>query len=192
MGLSIAGGAGRGVFANLYEEQVGTIYQITEAALHIGLSPTYNMSLELVPMVRYQQSTDTILTDMNGFPMGIGGTLSFRFGKDPDSSENSIKSIRFQDSSIDPLFAAMQSYYRENPFGSVTLENTEKGDLTDLTVSFYQAGYMDAPTISARYDHMEKGEVLDVSLTAVFNKEIFRTEGSTPPYRGNTSLLFLL
>ncbi len=42
----------------------------------------------------------------------------------------------------------MQSYYAENPLGTVTVTNTERQTVTDLEISFLQPGYMDAETPS--------------------------------------------
>ncbi len=181
IGLGGAFGYGQGVFPNLSDEgSVGTSYWLSQGSLHLGLSPTYNMSIELAPTIRYQQSTDSFFTDMNGFLLGVGGAVRFRFGRDPDSPAAAIKSIRFRDVEIDPLFAAMQSYYIKNSFGSIKLENTEKGEISDVVVSFFQPGYMDAPTIIHEMDYMEGGSSQLVDLKASFNNEIFMTEGITP------------
>ncbi len=179
-GLSLSGGVGQGLFNNLSSKTIGTLYTLGQAGIHIGLSPTYNMAIEIEPTIRYQHSLDSVFTDMNGFLLGIGGVISFRFGKDPDSPDAAVKSIKFKDLTIDPLFAAMQSYYIDNPIGEITLENTEKSLLKDITVTFYQSGYMDAPTIVKRIDSLEKGQSVQVPLTATFNREIFLTEGITP------------
>jgi Tetratricopeptide repeat len=179
-GFGLNAGIAQGVYKNLADEAAGTIFALGQGTVYLGLSPSYNMALELAPAIRYQHSTDPEFTEMNGFLLGIGGTLSFRFGRDPDSPDAAVKSIRFKNLQIDPLFAAMQNYYRDNPLGTVTIENTDRVALKDLTVSFYQSGYMDAPTIVQQIDELKKTESVDVPLTALFNKEIFLTEGITP------------
>ncbi len=179
-GLGLSGGMAQGIYENLDDDPAGVRYALGQGSIHIGLSPSYNMSIELVPALRYQYSLDPVFKEMDGLFFGIGGTISFRFGKDPDSPDAAVKNIRFSDPDIQPLFAAMQSYYRDNPLGSITIENTGKSSLRDLTISFFQSGFMDGPTIVKKIDSLEKGEPLSVPLTAVFNKEIFLTEGITP------------
>lgn len=180
-GIGVAMGYGQGVFPELYEESsVGTGYWMSQGSMHLGLSPTYNISIEIIPTLRYQRSTDSFFTDMNGFLFGIGGSIRFRFGRDPDSPAAAIKSIRFKEAEVQPLFAAMQSYYVNNSFGSIKLDNTEKNSLHDVLVSFYQPGYMDAPTIIYQANILEPGITETVGLKASFNQEIFQTEGITP------------
>lgn len=181
MGIGFTGGYEHTLFKGLSPDgQVVSGFALAQGSVYLGLNPSYNMSLMLVPSIRYQHSTDDFFTDMNGFLVGIGGLVSFRFGKDPDSADSVIKSLQFSDVQIQPLFAAMQSYYKENSFGSACMTNIEKGDLHNLVVTFYQPGYMDTPSIVEEIEVLESGESVDVDLTASFNKEIFLTEGITP------------
>lgn len=181
LGAGISGGFERTLFNGLSDKgQVTSGFALGQAALYLGLNPSFNMNLTLVPSLRYQYCVDNFHTDMNGFLLGVGGVISFRFGKDPDSPDAVIKSLQFGDARIEPLFAAMQSYYTENPFGSVTLTNTDKSDLQNLVITFFQPGFMDAPTIVEELKSMETGDSVEVALKASFNNEVFMTEGVTP------------
>lgn len=180
-GIGFTAGYEHTLFKGLRSDaQVVSGFALAQGSVYLGLNPSYNMSLMLVPSIRYQYSRDSFFTDMNGFLMGIGGSISFRFGKDPDSSDAVIKSLQFSDVQIQPLFAAMQSYYTKNPFGSVSMTNTEKGDLHNLVVTFFQPGYMDAPSIVKEIEVLESSETIAVDLTGSFSNEIFLTEGVTP------------
>jgi len=180
-GIGLSAGYSRAQYKNLSEEgQAVTGYILAQSGLYLGLNPSFNMNLTLSPTVRYQYCLDDYFNDMNGFLIGLGGTVSFRFGKDPDSPDSAVKSIRFENAEIEPLFAAMQSYYINNPIGTITLENTEKKPLQNIVISFFQPGYMDAPSIVEELETIDGKQTLTVGLTASFNENIFLTEGVTP------------
>ena len=84
-GLGFSGGLAQGIYENLDDEPAGvSIRPGDKGSIHIGLSPSYNMSIELVPTLRYQYSSRTcFLGKWTACFFGIGGTISFRFGKRP-------------------------------------------------------------------------------------------------------------
>ena len=137
------------------------------------------MSVDVHPNLKYFHSL-TPLTRFNGLVLGVGFAAHYRFGEDPDAPQAVIRSLRFSEASIPPLFAAMQSYYAKNPLGKVTLTNTEKYALSDVEVSFFQAGFMDAPTKVATIAELGPGDSKVVDLVASFNGSVFTTEGTTP------------
>ena len=145
----------------------------------INLAPLYNFVISINPSIRYSRALGP-LADFDGFALGLGLSGSFRFGRDPDAAASLVRSIEFSGVEMPPLFASMHSYYAENPVTTITLTNTERYELTNVEVSFFQAGYMDNPTPSAQIDALEAGESVEVPLSALFNAEIFRLEGSAP------------
>ena len=181
IGAEIFGGYSQAVFPNLIpeEEKTGSSNILFELGGRICLNPSYNFSIDIHPNIKYLVSLSP-LKDFNGLILGIGFSAHYRFGEDPDSPAALIRSIRFEDASIQPLFAAMQSYYVKNPVGKVNITNLEKHSITDIVVSFFQAGYMDSPTPSATIPELSPGETREVQITASFNEEVFKTEGITP------------
>lgn len=145
----------------------------------LALNPSYNMNIQISPSLRYMRSLGNF-HDYDGLYFGIGLTANYRFGEDPDAPRREIKSIQFGDIGIDPLYSAMQSYYSKNPFTSFSISNTDNNPVTDVEVYFYQAGFMDTPTLAAKFDVIESGESVEVDLLASFNQEIFSLEGITP------------
>ncbi|HUT65474.1 MAG TPA: hypothetical protein VMZ05_04920 [Spirochaetota bacterium] len=145
----------------------------------ISLNPSYNFSIDINPNIKYLVSLSP-LKDFDGLIFGIGFTGHYRFGEDPDSPAAIIRSIRFGETKIAPLFAAMQSYYAKHPVGKISIMNTENQPVYDLKVSFYQAGYMDSPTPSASIPELNAGETKQIDILASFNEEVFRTECITP------------
>ncbi len=169
------------VFPDLLPDEgaVGTLNLLFELGGRIALNPSFSFSIDVHPYLRYLVSLSP-LRDFDGLIFGIGFAGSFRFGQDPDAPTAVIRAIRFDKVVIPALFAAMQSYYVKHPAGSVTITNTESQRITDLTVSFMQAGYMDSPTVAASIPEIKAGESRTIDLFASFNEEVFRTEGVTP------------
>ena len=180
IGGEIAASFTQSVFENLSPDgPVGTQNIIAEAGLRLGLNPSYNFSVDVHPSIKYFHSFSP-LTDYNGFIFGIGFSGHFRFGRDPDSPQAIIRNIRFETVEVPPVFAAMQSYYVKNPVGSVSITNTEKQSIQDVSVSFFQNGYMDSPTLASTLPEMKGGETVTIPLLASFSSEIFSIEGITP------------
>ena len=174
-------GISQAVFEDLLPDvgAVGEFNLLFEAGGRINLNPSYNMSIDIHPNLKYLHSLGE-LEKFNGFIMGIGFSVSYRFGEDPDTPGSIIRSIKFGNTDIPDLFAAMQSYYVNHSLGSVTITNTEKHDIEDVEISFYQAGFMDTPTPAASISVLAAGESADIPLFASFNREVFTVEGVTP------------
>ena len=145
----------------------------------IALNPSYQMSIEVRPMMKFLWALGP-LDKFNGIAFGIGFGIQYRNGEDPDAPQAKIRSVRFGEVQVKPLFAAMQSYYVDHTIGSVEIANSEEFPITEVEVSFFQEGFMDNPTVAARFPVLEPGEEQTVDLFAGFNGEVFSTEGITP------------
>jgi len=152
---------------------------IASLGAHVSLNPAYSYSIDVSPTLSYRYAFQP-LTQFNGLSFGIGATLNYRFGDDPDAPKTSIRSISFNDVTFPPLFAAMQSYYAKNSFAKVQIRNVERYPITDVQVSFYQAGYMDTPTKLKSFPSLAPGTSVEIPVVASFNGEVFNTNGDTP------------
>ena len=181
IGGEVLAGASEAVFPNLAPGggPVGTPYLWFEGGGQLALNPTYNLTVQVHPSLKYLASLGP-LKDFDGLIFGIGFSVGFRLGQDPDLAAGSIRAIRFSEIQLPTVFAAMQSYYAKNPVGRITLTNTDRQPLTDLQVSFFQTGYMDSPTPAASIPELPGGVSRTVDLLALFNQEVFKTEGVTP------------
>ncbi len=180
VGLEVAAGMSEAVFPKLDPpDPRGSPNLLASVGARICLNPSYNMSIDVNPSLKYFYSF-TPLERFNGLVYGIGFSANYRFGEDPDSPQAIIRSLKISDSKLSPLFAAMQSYYSKNPFGRVTLTNVEKQPIFDVVLSFFQAGYMDSPTRLAAIERLEPGGSCAVDITASFNEEVFTTAGAVP------------
>jgi len=145
----------------------------------VSFSPSFNFSIELAPSLIYRYALQP-LAQFNGFSLGLGVVGVYRLGEDPDSPKATIRSVSFGEVAFPPLYAAMQSYYAKNPFAKISIKNTERYPITDVQVSFSQAGYMDAPTKLASFNALEPGKSVEVNVLASFNSAVFTTNGDTP------------
>jgi hypothetical protein len=180
VGADVQAGLSEAVFPNAVDSgSVGAPYMQLAAAAKITLNPSYSFSIDINPTVGYQKA----LSDFDKYDgpfLGIGFGVNFRFGEDPDSAGAIIRNIRFDELFVAPVFSAMQSYYVNNPVGQVTLTNTSRSTLSDVQVSFMQAGFMDSATVSARIPQLEPGSEIMVDLLATYNQQVFTTNGITP------------
>jgi len=181
-GVDIEVGGGLSIFPKLdpFSDKPSGVwdFQISLGG-RLVFNPSYNISLNLHPSLKYTRFFSPF-TRFNGFSAGLGITVNYRVGTDPDNPEAQIESIEFENPRINNLFAAMQSYYVKNPIGEITVTNTEKYPLTDLKVSFFQPGYMNIATAVTSFDELAPGESKTVSLIASFDQKIFSLEGITP------------
>jgi hypothetical protein len=169
--INVLGGSGSGA--------ARTDNIIASLGAHVSLDPAYSFSIDIAPTLTYRYAIQP-LTQFNGLTLGVGAAVNYRFGDDPDAPKTSIRSITFNDVSFPPLFAAMQSYYAKNPFAKVQIKNVERFPITDVTVSFFQAGYMDVPTKLKTIQALEPGKTVEIPVVASFNGEVFNTNGDTP------------
>jgi tetratricopeptide (TPR) repeat protein len=173
-------GVSEAVFPNLDpSEPRGALTLLGALGARISLDPSYNLSIDVHPNLKYLRSFSP-LGRFNGFILGIGFAASYRFGEDPDAPQGIIRSIRFSELEIPPLFAAMQNYYVQHPLGQLTITNTESYALQDVDVAFFQAGFMDSPTKLVTISELPSGESRSIDLVASYNQQVFTTEGITP------------
>jgi tetratricopeptide (TPR) repeat protein len=192
LGLEGFGGLAQSSYPQLVAGgPVGSLELLGSLGARIGLVPSYNFAVDLRPSLRYERSLGP-LTEFDGFSIGLGFALSYRFGEDPDSPLSIIRALRFLKTELPPAFSSMMGYYSKNPIGRVTLANTEKQALTDVEVSFYQKGYMDAPTPSFTVPRIGPGESLEAPLKAVFNAEVFKLTGGFKPMTGEVIVAYKL
>ena len=181
-GIEVDAGIGYSLYKGLSpatgDAHYGWNFQASLGA-RLVFNPSYNLSLNVHPSIGFSRSLSP-LERFNGYIFGVGITFDYRFGTDPDDPRAEIRSIQFDEARVDDMFAAMQSYYIDNPVGEIKLTNTERYPLTDLNVSFFQPGYMNIATSVARIDKLAPGEQITVPVTVSFDQNIFNLEGVTP------------
>lgn len=186
--LDIGGALSAGVSQLWYDDFKGdgTSYEwgqldfIADASFLLGFNLSYNVNIGFIATLRYTTALGTGADRFDGFSYGIGFSGTFRFGEDPDAPQAEVRSIKAEKLEFPAVFAPMQSFYSKNPVTTITLKNTEKIPVTDMEVSFFQAGFMDTPTKAASIDILDAGESIDIEIPAIYNQQVFSTEGITP------------
>ncbi|MFA6506872.1 MAG: hypothetical protein WCT14_12260 [Treponemataceae bacterium] len=180
IGADVSGGASQSYYEHLDPLAVtGDLSWFVDAGARIGLIPSYNFSVDIRPSIRYSRTLGP-LTEFDGVAFGVGFSVSYRFGQDPDSPASAVRAFRLSGGKLPPVFSAMQSYYASNAIGTLKLVNEDRAELSNVEVSFFQSGYMDAPTPVASIDSVAARGTIDIPLIAAFNQEVFKTEGITP------------
>jgi hypothetical protein len=184
-GAEIEGGASMSYFPNRFITSAGLPYSVGQPNLYAGLgakltlNPSFNFSIDITPSFRYLRSFGSFQA-FDGFLFGFGFAGSERFGTDPDSPQVQVRALKFGETQLPDMFAAMQSLYQKTPFAEVEIANAERETIKDLEVSFFQAGYMDSPTPCARIAELGPGKSASVQLLAGYNAMVFEVEGSAP------------
>jgi len=178
-----------GLSQSYYQQRVvtaaGAWYPVGELGLIVGvngkisLNPSFNLSIDVVPSFRYDRTFGN-LPDFDGLYFGLGFAAHYRFGKDPDAPQADVRALQFTLDELPPVFAAMQKVYVTRPISYVTLTNAEADEVTNLEVTFYQAGYMDSPTLCAEIQSLPAGESVEVPIHASFNEAVFAAVGVIP------------
>lgn len=184
VGLDLVLGGGYSFFPELepgYTVGLPSVY--AELGGRLALDPSYDLSIEIHPKLKYSKSlppSGVEIKDFDGPTLGLGLTIHYRFGEDPDSAAALIRSIKLSEGKIDSVFAAMQSYYVKHPVGKAVIRNIEKNNIENLELAFFQPGLMDAPTPCGSIEALEPGEEKEVPVFAFFNEKVFETEGVVP------------
>lgn len=180
VGADIHAAYSHAFFPNLFEEAVGHGNLMLDAGAKVHLDPSYNLSIAFNPGVKYMRSLG-VYTTLDGLMLKLGFQISYRFGEDPDSAASLIKSLNIKLPEEKNLFSSMHGYYSENPFGKVTVTNRDRVTIKNLKTHFFQAGYMDSPTLSSVIiPELGPGESAEIPLLALFNSKVFSIEGVTP------------
>lgn len=185
IGFDLFAGASQSIFSKLESaildaaSAYGQLNLVGGSAGAFSINPSYNFSVAVKPSVRYLFGLGP-LDSYDGFSYGFGLQASYRFGQDPDRASAAIRALRFGEISMPPVFAAMRSYYAQQPITSIDIENVEKFDVEEVVVEFFQEGFMDSPTTLAHFEQLARGEKRSIQLKATFSEAVFSTQGITP------------
>jgi hypothetical protein len=81
-------------------------------------------------------------------------------------------SISISSVTLNPVFPVLYKYYDDHPIGSVVINNTEKGPIQNIRVSFYIEQYMSQPKECMKLERLEKGAEMEVPLYGLFRDDI--------------------
>ncbi|MBN2509420.1 MAG: tetratricopeptide repeat protein [Spirochaetales bacterium] len=122
--------------------------------------------------IGYDEANNRFTDLYQGVNAWIGGVIRFN----PDSGRQKLKT---EGISTTPIFPVFYSYYEQNPFGTVTIKNTEKGSIQNVEVFFDINEYMEQPMLCQTIEKLVRNESAQVDLKALFNGNILNLTEST-------------
>ena len=119
-----------------------------------------------------------------GVGSGIGLAVNYRYRfavvqRQPGQAPRAIKWPELLSTEFRPVFPALFKLYDTTAFGTARIRNMEKKPLTDLTVDFFAASYMDNPTRVQAGATLEGGAELEIPLKALFSEQVLRITEAT-------------
>nr|MCR5189316.1 hypothetical protein [Treponema sp.] len=92
---------------------------------------------------------------------------------------NNKTKVDVQEQEFLPVFPVLYSWYENNSFGKVLVENKEDSSIQNVTVSFFQPQYMGHPKECAKFKSLKKGESQEVDIYAFFNESMLELTEKT-------------
>lgn len=137
----------------------------------------------------YRFSPEIILTGSLAYvhlftrdePMYTGISASILFQYKLDTQKGSGK-LEVELDQPEPVFPIYSSLYKTNSIGTLTLENQESAEITDVSVYFRAGNYTSSMLFCGGADILEKYGTIEIPLLADFSETIqnFTEEGKIP------------
>ncbi len=185
-GIEVFGAISQSYYPQRVIDAAGAWYPVGEFGIlagadgKISLNPSFNISIDVMPSLRFSQTFEQKIPGFDGLFFGLGLAAHYRFGEDPDAPQSEIRAIKFNTGDMPPVFAAMQKVYIKKPITEFELTNIGTSKITGLELYFNQAGYMDSPTLCTEINLLEPQETVKVPLHASFNDAVFTTVDTVP------------
>ncbi|MBN2534575.1 MAG: tetratricopeptide repeat protein [Spirochaetales bacterium] len=106
--------------------------------------------------------------------------LKLRYNEKEKTTDPARMSIKITKVSVRNIYPSLMHYYRNNPVGYVSIQNTLKKPVGDVTASIFMMRYMDLPTESAPVREVKPGESIKIDLFMELNQQIFDLEEDLP------------
>ncbi|MBR4374240.1 MAG: hypothetical protein IKP49_07775, partial [Treponema sp.] len=151
-----------GSYYATYKDNMTSISGEFSLSLEYKLNPI--VSAEVNTSLAHYNAGDTNLITGAQISPGISLNITQAFGRNAK--------VKIEQKRMDPVFPVLYSWYENNSFGAVTIENKEDASITNVSVKFFQPQYMSQPNECASIQTLKKGESADVELTAFFNERM--------------------
>lgn len=102
---------------------------------------------------------------------GLTTGLVVQFKFDTEKSAGNVDATAEYDESVFPL---LYTIYKENPFGTITINNNETAEIRNVAVKFRSEGYTASEFECGRIKMIHKHKSESLSLCADFNEKILR------------------
>ena len=114
----------------------------------------------------------------SGLGLSLYSGFSFPIAQ-PSSGPKAIKGLDLSSVNLAPVFPVLFKLYDGSAFGTFKLRNLEKSELSDVTVDFYVASYMDNPTRLIAIPKLERKAQAEVQVKALFSESVLKITEAT-------------
>jgi hypothetical protein len=120
-----------------------------------------------------EPGAELLIAKKNGSvsPFLASGGLKVTVGFAPGGSGHKPL-LKIQEPSIDPVFPIIYKFYAASAMGKTVVVNSEKSDITDVSVTFFVPSYMDGPRTVAQFASLKPGEKREVPITAILKNTV--------------------
>ena len=160
--LSLIGGYSQGLYKDLTG---GNMFIVGEAMASYTLTPQLSLAIGSSYRHFLGRGTGSLTTLYNGIGVSVGTSINLGSGQHRSR-------IEIQEIELLPLFPVFFKFYDDNPVGKIVVRNGEKRSIENVRVTFFVEQYMDEPKLCAIVPEMERGEIREISLFALFNEKI--------------------
>jgi tetratricopeptide (TPR) repeat protein len=135
----------------------------------IRITPALTLSLH-AGFADYMSSPEPLLRAFTG---GISMTVNI------GEIGNRDPQLEIEPKDLTPIFPVFYSYYDDNSFGSVEVQNREEADIKNVTVSLFIPEYMSRPRECGSFHRIAENQDVSVPLYALFNDEVLELTENT-------------
>ena len=167
-----------GAFLGLYGSNPPLVDPFASAGLRADFRIANGVSIALEP--GYDQLLALSSGSLTSFYSGISAAVRIFIEPAKALVGTRRPKLKIEPPVFGAIFPVAYKYYDKNPFGSVKIENGEATAISDVQVKLFVPSYMQGPTTLASIGKMERGQVVEIPLTALFSSEVLKiTETDT-------------
>ncbi len=151
--------------------QEGTVFNpFAGGIFDVGYLVSPSMSIGAGASFKY------LFTPSGAVYQGIGVSLGVQYHIGASSGGEGKLRIEPE---VRPIFPLLYGWYDKNPAGTLTIKNTAKGPVQNVTVSFLVKQFMDAPKVSWQWKELARDEEKTFDVFALFTDSIFQVTEAT-------------
>jgi tetratricopeptide (TPR) repeat protein len=188
--IKIGASAGTGIYVGSYTGPEGSATMTGNVFMRAGGEVGYRLSPSLT--VSAAGSYINLMMKQDGavgsFYKGLALSLVADIGFASKSSEGRAT---LQSAESKPVYPIVAVDYARNPFGLVTIRNSESAEIRNVELWFHSEGYTSGPILCAKVPYLPKGATTTAPLLASFSEQVM-TVTENVRIRGEVRILYTL
>jgi tetratricopeptide (TPR) repeat protein len=162
------GGTGGG-YLGLYKGSAGgNPYASGEASVSFAFTPALSLGLG----GGYEWYAARSATAVTSLLSGLSASVAVSLRPGAATAAAARPRLEIREPQFRRVFPVFYSYYNDNPLGSVTVRNGERGPIENLSVRFLVPQFMEAPKQSPVVAGLGPGKSVEVPLYALFRDSL--------------------